>query len=129
MLTGTVSKIGTVGQNDGYWGSRIKAYETHITLDEVPSDAGLKPGMSAEVKILVRKVPGALLVPVGAVAEVDGQKVVYVPRGRGVERREVQTGEENEQFVQILDGLADGEPVALDARARAAADLKGKGGK
>lgn len=128
-LTGTVSKIGTVGQNDGYWGSRIKAYETHITLDEVPSDAGLKPGMSAEVKILVRKVPDALLVPVSAVAEMDGQKVVYVSRGKGVERRQVQTGDENEQFVQILDGLVDGEPVALDARARAAADLKGKGGK
>jgi RND family efflux transporter MFP subunit len=128
-LTGTVSKIGTVGQNDGYWGSRIRAYETHITLDEVPTDAGLKPGMSAEVKILVRKTPDALLVPVSAVAEVDGQKVVYLLRGNRVERREVQTGDENEQFVQILDGLTDGEQVALDARARAAADLKGKGGK
>lgn len=128
-LTGTVSKIGTVGQNDGYWGSRIRAYETHITLDEVPTDAGLKPGMSAEVKILVRKTPDALLVPVSAVAEVDGQKVVYLVRGNRVERREVQTGDENEQFVQILDGLTDGEQVALDARARAAADLKGKGGK
>lgn len=126
-LTGTVSKIGTVGQNDGYWGSRIKAYETHITLDAVPTDAGLKPGMSAEVKILVRKVPDALLVPVSAVAEVDGQKVVYLARGRGVERRDVQVGDENEQFVQITDGLAEGDQVALDARARAAADLKGKG--
>lgn len=125
-LAGTVSKVGTVGQNDGYWGSRIKAYETHINLDAVPTDAGLKPGMSAEVKVLVRKVADALLVPVSAVAEVDGQKVVYILRGKTLDRREVQTGDENEQFVQILDGLADGEAVALDARARAAADLKGK---
>ena len=128
-LTGTVSKVGTVGQNDGYWGSKIKAYETLINLDHVPTDAGLKPGMSAEVRILVRKVADALLVPVSSVAEVDGKKVVYVVRGRGVERREVETADENEQFVQITDGLTDGEAVALDARTRAAADLKAKGGK
>lgn len=128
-LGGTVSKVGTVGQNDGYWGSRIKAYETHITLDVVPTDAGLKPGMSAEVKILVKTVPNALLVPVSAVAEVDGRKVVYTVKGKAIERTEVLTGDENEQFVQIVDGLADGEAVALDARARAAADLKGKSGK
>lgn len=126
-LTGTVAKVGTVGQNDGYWGSKIKAYETHINLDHVPTDAGLKPGMSAEVRILVRKVPDALMVPVSAVAEVDGKKVVYAVRGRRVERAEVQTGDENEQHVQVLDGLADGEAVALDARTRAAADLKAKG--
>ena len=125
-LAGTVSKIGTIGQNDGYWGSKIKAYETHITLDAVPTDAGLKPGMTAEGRILVRTTADAVLVPVGAVAEVDGRKVVYAVRGRGVERREVRTGDENEQFVQIVDGLGDGEAVALDARARAAADLKGK---
>lgn len=127
-LSGTVSKIGTVGQNDGYWGSRIKAYETHITLDSVPTDAGLKPGMSAEVKVLVRKLADALLVPVSAVAEVDGKKVVYVVKGRAIERREVETGDENEQFVQLLGGLEEGEAVALDARTRAAADLKSKAG-
>lgn len=128
-LSGTVNKVGTVGQNDGYWGSKIKAYETFINLDHVPTDAGLKPGMSAEVRILVKKVPDALLVPVSSVAEVDGKKVVYVVRGRGIERREVETGDENEQHVQVLDGLDEGEAVALDARTRAAADLKAKGGK
>jgi HlyD family secretion protein len=51
---------------------------------------------------------------------------VYVVRGRGVERHDVTTGDENEQFVQITEGVSDGEAVALDARTRAAADLKGK---
>lgn len=125
-LIGTVSKVGTVGQNDGYWGNKIKVYETHINLDLVPTDAGLKPGMSAEVKVLVRKTPDVLLVPVSAVAEVDGRKVAYVVKGRSIDRRDVQTGDENEQFVQVLDGVAEGEAVALDARTRAAADLKNK---
>lgn len=126
-LSGKVSKVGTVGQNDGFWGSKIKAYETHITLDHVPTDAGLKPGMSAEVRILVKKVPDALIVPVSAVSEVDGKKVVYVVKGRTIERREVTTGDESEQHVQILNGLEEGEEVALDSRTRAAADLKAKG--
>jgi RND family efflux transporter MFP subunit len=124
VLRGTVTKIGELAQNDGYWGSRIKAYETLINLDEVPTDAGLKPGMSAEVKILVRRVPDALVVPVSAVAEIEGQKVVYAVASGMVQRRPVEIGDENEQFVQILSGLSMGEAVALDARTRAAADLK-----
>lgn len=123
-LTGTVSDIGTVGQTDGFWGSKIKVYETFVALDEVPTDAGLKPGMSAEARILVREIPDALLVPVSAVAELDGRKVVYVVRNQQLERQDVQVGDESEQFVQILDGIREGEPVALDARTRAAADLQ-----
>ena len=126
-LDGKVSKIGTVAQNDGYWGSKIKAYETHVTLDSVPTEAGLKPGMSAEVRVLIQKVPDAVLVPITAVSEFEGAKVVYAVVGRKIERREVEVGQENDQFVQIVKGIEPGEDVALDARSRAAADTKASG--
>ena len=129
LLSGKVTKIGTVAQNDGGWGSRVKAYETQVTLDNVPSEAGLKPGMTAEVKILIRKVADAVLVPVTAVAEIDGQRVVYVVRGYVITRRDVTIGQENEQYVQVLTGLEVGEAVALDARSRSAAELKKATGK
>ena len=102
----------------------MKQYETEISIDDLPSDAGLKPGMTAEVKIQVNVLPDALQVPVSAVAEYETAKVVYAVVSGKVVRKEVKTGEANEQFVQILDGVQAGEPVALDARSRAAADLK-----
>ncbi len=42
----------------------------------------------------------------------------------GVERREVEIGENNQLYVQVVEGLEEGEHVALDARTRVAAELK-----
>lgn len=123
-LHGKVEKIGTIAQADGWRGGGVKQYETEVSIDDLPTDAGLKPGMSAEVKILVNTLTNAQVVPVAAVTEFEGGRVVYVLAGRKVERRPVEVGESNDQFVQILAGLNDGDAVALDARGRAAKDLK-----
>ena len=40
----------------------------------------------------------------------------------------VEVGEMNEQRIQILKGIEEGQQVALDARLRAAAELKKRGG-
>ncbi len=125
LLHGQVKKIGTIAQADGWRGGGVKQYETEVSIDDLPSDAGLKPGMSAEVKILVNTLTDAQVVPVAAVTEYEGGRVVYVVSGRKVERRPVEVGESNDQFVQVLSGLTDGDAVALDARGRAAKDLKG----
>jgi RND family efflux transporter MFP subunit len=124
-LHGKVTKIATIAQNDGWRGAGIKQYETEVSIDDLPSDAGLKPGMTGQVSILVGTVVDAISVPVAAVSEFEGKKVVYIIDGRRVERREVVVGESNEQHIQITEGLEPGQQVALDARTRAAADMKG----
>lgn len=123
-ISGRVLKIATIAQSEGWRGGGVKQYETEIELQDLPTNAGLKPGMTAEVKILVKVLPNALQVPVSAVAEYAKARVVYVVADGQITRREVQVGESSEQFVQILSGLTEGEQVALDARTRAAADLK-----
>jgi RND family efflux transporter MFP subunit len=125
VLHGKVVSIATQAQQQ--WRSGVKEYETIISVDDLPPDAGLRPGMSADVKILLKTVPDALTVPVQAVTEFDGKHVVYVETATGLERREVKVGENNETLVQILEGLGEGERVALDARVRAAAELKTEG--
>ncbi len=122
VLHGTVVSIATQAQQQ--WRSGVKEYETVVSVDDLPPNAGLRPGMSADVKILLKTVPDALTVPVQAVTEFDSKHVVYVETALGVERREVKVGENNETLVQILEGLAEGERVALDARVRAASELK-----
>lgn len=127
-LHGKVLKIATIAQSDGWRGAGVKQYETEVSIEDLPSDAGLKPGMTADVKILVAAIPDAVSAPIASVTEFDGKKVVYVVTANAVTRREVTVGEGNEQFVQILEGLEPGEAVALDARSRASAELKTTGG-
>ena len=127
VLHGKVVSVATQAQSQG-WRSAVKEYETVVSVDDLPPDAGLRPGMTAEVRILLKTVPDALTVPVQAVTEFDGKHIAYVRTASGLERRVVKVGESNETLVQILEGISEGEHVALDARVRAAAELKSSDG-
>src|SRR5262245_16670958 len=122
-LTGTVKTVGTLAQSEG-WRQTVKEYLVEIDIDDLPTSAGLKPGMTAETKIHVQTIHDTLMVPVQAVTEFEGKPVCYVGKSKNPERRGVEVGESNDQFIQILSGLTEGEEVALDARSRAAAEVK-----
>jgi HlyD family secretion protein len=124
VLHGKVLKIATIAQADGWRGGGIKQYETEVSIEDLPSEAGLKPGMTGMVNILVGTIPDCVSVPVSAVTEYNEIKVVYIVNGSTITRREVQVGESNDQFMQIISGLEPGEEVAMDARNRAAMELK-----
>jgi hypothetical protein len=126
VLHGKVSKVASVAQSDGWRGGGVKEYQTEVSIEDLPPDGGLRPGMSADVKILIRTVENALTVPVQAVTEIDGQHVAYVSTATGIDRRKVKVGESNEQLIQVLEGIQEGERVALDARTRGSAELKRK---
>lgn len=123
ILTGKVIKVGTVAADDN-WASSIKEYETTVSIENLPKDAGLRPGMSASVKIMLGSVKDAVTAPVQAVSEMNGKHVCYVVKNGVVEPREVEIGESNAQFIQIKEGLQPGEAIALDARKRASAAMK-----
>lgn len=123
LLHGKVIEVATLASSDGFWSRGVKEYETQVSIDDLPRDAGLRPGMTAEVKILIKTIPNALTVPVQAVAEWAGKHYCFVLLDGGVQRREVTVGDSNEQLVQILTGVDEGERVALDARTRAKAEL------
>jgi RND family efflux transporter MFP subunit len=122
VLHGTVKLVATLA--DSNWRSSVKEYLTDIFIDDLPLEAGLKPGMTGEVTIHIDTLRDVLMAPIQAVTEWDGKHVVYVGQGGRFERREVRIGESNEQFVQILSGVDAGELVALDARSRSAAEAK-----
>jgi HlyD family secretion protein len=124
MLNGKVLKIATLPQSDGWRGGGVKQYVTEVSIDDLPTEAGLKPGMTAEVRILVNTLNDALSVPVQAVAEIEGKTVCFVIQGNSITQREVKTGESNEQFIHILEGLEVDEEVTLDARLRASKQQK-----
>jgi multidrug resistance efflux pump len=124
VFLGTVTKVSQLADSTRPWMTGgVKEYPTVVVLDELKG-YDLKPSMTAEARILVGELDNVLVVPVQAIAEHKGEFYAFVDEPGGIKRRKVKTGENNETHVQVLDGLKEGEPVALDARLRAAAEFK-----
>ena len=119
-LSGTVSSVAGMAASSY---SSVQNYETVVVIDELPSDLAIKPGMTAEVDILVGTYRDVIAVPVGAITEHFEQAYVYVMKGRKAERRKVETGRTTHSFVEITEGLEEGEVVALDAYQRGIEDF------
>jgi len=112
-LNGEVIKIAPLPDEDRSWLSPdIKVYKTEVSIEGMHDY--LKPGMSARVEILVTQLTDVLIVPVQVVANRGGKKVCFVLTNRGTEEKEVKTGEFNDTYVQILEGLQEGDQVLLN---------------
>lgn len=109
-LTGHVTLIGTLAQDDS---ARRGGKYFGVTVEVDGRDERLRPGMTATVEIAVERRERALFVPVSAVFERGGRRVVYVSNLTGLEEREVVLGSVNRDFAVIERGLARGERVAL----------------
>jgi RND family efflux transporter MFP subunit len=124
VFMGTVTKVSQLADSTRPWMSGgVKEYPTVVVLDELKG-YDLKPSMTAEARIMVGEIDNVIVVPVQAIAEHKGEFYAFVDEPGGIHRRKVKTGENNETHVQVLDGLKEGEQVALDARLRAAAEFK-----
>jgi len=111
-LTGRVTKVSVMPDRTAWWmPAGSKSYATQITLAEAPK--GLKPGMSAQVEVLVDDRPDVLQVPVSSIYVDKGYQVAYVKTARGPEVRRVDLGLSNDRNVEILSGLEAGETVYL----------------
>ncbi|MFC1737790.1 efflux RND transporter periplasmic adaptor subunit [Planctomycetota bacterium] len=112
-LTGEVLKVAPLpDQSAGWFNPDLKVYKTQVAIDGAHDF--VKPGMSARAEILVNHIKDALIVPNHVVSNRLGKKVCYVPTSRGTQQQEVQTGQYNDAFVQILSGLQAGEKVLLN---------------
>ena len=91
--------------------NNIKGFEVTGTLEGVRD--GLKPGVSVSMSIPLGTAENVLAVPITAVFEEKGTKVVYVPKESGPERRKVSIGLSDLSLVEIQSGLTEGEEVLL----------------
>jgi len=73
----------------------------------------LRPGLLADVEIIVEKVPNAIYVPNQSIFEKDGKPVVYVKAKDRFEPRYIQIAKRSETVSIIASGLKDGEIIAL----------------
>ena len=82
----------------------------HTYWDQFP---GLRQELLAKMEILVNKVENCVYVPVQAVSPDSGKQVCFVSHGLKPERREVEIGEFNDEFIEVKNGLTEGERVLL----------------
>ena len=73
----------------------------------------LRPGLLADIEIIVDKIPNAIHIPTQAVFEKDGKLVAYVKNGNRFEERFFTPLKRSESTMVIAKGLAAGEFVAL----------------
>ncbi|MHB8867085.1 MAG: efflux RND transporter periplasmic adaptor subunit, partial [Pirellulaceae bacterium] len=114
-LQGALTNIANQPEPSGWWAGNIKEYATIISIDGKPQ--GLRPGMTAECEILVEHLQDVLMIPVAAVVEQRGGYFAWTKMPTGLERRTLLLGETNDQFVEVKDGLVEGEEVILNPRA------------
>jgi RND family efflux transporter MFP subunit len=81
---------------------------------EIPnSDRLLKPGMFARIEVVLLEKPGVLAIPGNAVILDQGERFVYVVEGNKAARRAIVAGIEQDRFVEIKEGLREGDQVVV----------------
>jgi multidrug efflux pump subunit AcrA (membrane-fusion protein) len=111
----SVGAMGVAGWRENYY---MRTIPIRISIED--ADSRVIPDLSASGDVMLERKETALLAPREAVSAEGGRHFVYVKRGDGLTRREVQLGERNNTQVEILAGLSEGDEIAL---ARLAARL------
>jgi len=110
-FTGRVLKKAPLADATDFLNPDLKVYSTDIGIDGT-HDA-LKTGMTGKVTVIIDKLQDVLYVPIQSVVTVEDKKICYIA-GSPAQKREVETGLFNDNFVEIKSGLVEGEKVLLN---------------
>ena len=89
-----------------------RTFIVEVLIDN-PGDT-LKPGSYARARLATRKMDEVMVVPQRAVTYVLGSNKAFVVTASGaIDAREVKVGDRLDQQIEILEGLKDGEQVAV----------------
>ena len=154
-FTGTVSKISVSSKSSGLQQAstdQVTNYTVHILIlpgsyadliANAPGKFPFKPGMSASVEIQTRREQNIISIPVNAVTTRDypdsikkkaDQSIddvrqvvfVYDAKSGQVSLRDVKTGIQDNQYIQVTEGLKEGEEVVTAPYGSIARTLKEK---
>jgi HlyD family secretion protein len=113
VFTGKVQKIAPLPDPQSFLGNPdLKVYATQVSLEGAGSS--IKPGMSARVEILIAQLNDVVTIPVQCVTNRSGGKVCYVMEGGQPKEHTIQTGAFNDRFVEVVEGLQEGQQVLLN---------------
>lgn len=114
VCEGKVDKISTVASEvKGFAGNKPKQTVAYYNVDIILGDCpvALKPGLSCQVEIEIDRHPQALLVPLDSVFREGGNHFVFLLQGKEYVRTPIETGITNEDKIEILGGLSEGDII------------------
>ena len=114
-LYGSVVRVNEYPAPTSWWASTVREYETIVRIDNPPE--GMRPGLTAEVRILIERLDDAVQVPVQAVFEHLGRHYCVIRNGREFEAVPVDLGSTNDTTVVIRGGVDVGQQVVHNASA------------
>jgi len=123
VFNGVVESVSSVPISGNWRQPDLREYLAVVRIvDPVSEVKDLKPGLTAEVQIMVETVRDALLVPIQSVAKLGKQNLVFVVKNGRPEMRKVSVGKTNDEFVQLLEpkssdpseGVAVGDQVLMN---------------
>jgi len=112
---GSVTSIANQPESKSFFAAKVKEYPAEVRIEG--DCEGLRPGMTAEVEILIANLENVLTVPVSAVVVKGDQFFGYVQSADGPQKRELLLGLSNDKFVEVKDGVAEGEEILMNPRA------------
>ena len=109
-IEGSVVKVAPTAE-DEVSSLGVRQKKVTVTIKPIKNEASLIPGYEADVRIVTEKKKGVIIVPSGAVFDYKGESCIFtIEKGKAV-LRTVKTGIRNESFIEITEGLAEGEIV------------------
>jgi len=112
QFTGKIDEISTIASEDYSAGWPIpRNFDLRITLDQL--DPRLRPGMTAQITIIVDRIPDVLIIPVHATFQKEGETRAYVWDGSRFRQHVVEVSKRSGDRIVIEKGLKPGDRVAL----------------
>jgi HlyD family secretion protein len=114
-VQGSLTQVGSQPEASNFFGGGAKEYAAFVRVDGTAD--GLKPGMTADVTVLIGEHKGVLTVPVQCVVAKGRKAFAWVKNGPSIEERELVLGATNDTLIEIKDGLSEGDLVLQHPRA------------
>ena len=110
-LEAKVTKVASVTRPAGWWTGNVVKYDTII---ELPSAERLKPGMSAEVEVIMARHEDVVTIPIAAIVATDEGDFCWVRTTDGTKRRVLKLGDTNDVSIVVTGGVKEGDEVILN---------------
>lgn len=117
QFTGRIEDISALATEDFSAGWPIpRNFDVRIILDD--SDSRLKPGMTAQVTVIVDRVRDAVAIPVQASFQKEGETLAYVWSGSKFRPQPIEISRRSGDRVLVAKGLQPGDRIALQDPAK-----------
>lgn len=116
VFYGTIAGAGTTVQQKRGTRDPLKVLRVDVAIDRT-DPAKMRPGMRFKGTIELQRIKNALMIPRRAVFISDDGPVVYRRTAFAVSAVPVKLGRENEEMVQVLDGVSPGDRLLVTRQA------------